>query len=111
MGTQISNKIKMAELKVAWIVAYVIGVPLYIYAAATNFDTWKAVLLFIIAGGIGILNLGRLAIKFFKELLIVMIEYKKERINIEGIKYLYIIIALLILIILLIATCLYLIFK
>jgi hypothetical protein len=52
VNNSINLKIKMAELKVAWIIAYIIGVPLYIYATATNFDTWKAVLLFVIAGGI-----------------------------------------------------------
>jgi hypothetical protein len=111
LNRSINIKIKMAELKVAWIIAYIIGVPLYIYATATNFDTWKAVLLFVIAGGIGILNLGRLALKFFKELLAVIIAYREQSINIHGVKYLYLIIFLLIIIIILIVICLILFFK
>jgi hypothetical protein len=111
LNRSVNAKIKMAELKVMWIIAYIVGVPLYIYATATNFDTWKAVLLFVIAGGIGILNLGRLALKFFKELLSVIIAYRKESINIQGIKYLYMIIVLLIIIIILIVICLILLFK
>ena len=105
---QIDKQIKMAELKVTWILFYAIIPPTYIYAAATNFDTWKAVFLFLIAGCTGLLALARLAIKFFKELLDVLVAYREKQVSIEGIKHLYIIIALLILIIILIALILFL---
>jgi hypothetical protein len=104
----IDKQLKMAELKITWILIYAIIPPTYIYAAATNFDTWKAVFLFLLAGATGILALARLSIKFFKELLDVLVAYREKRVSIEGIKQLYVIIALLILIIILIAFILYL---
>ena len=108
----LNNQIQMAELKIAWWIAYCVGVPVYIYAAATNFDTWKAVILFIIAACTGLLTLGRLSVKFFKELLTVLVEYRKEKISIDGgVKQLYIIISLLIVILILIAIVLFLNFK
>lgn len=39
---------KMAEFKVGLILAYVIGVPLWIFAYVPNFDSWKGNVLFII---------------------------------------------------------------
>jgi hypothetical protein len=108
---QIDNQVKMAELKIVWIILYSLIPPVYIYAAATNFDTWKAVFLFVLAGCTGIIALSRLALKFFKELLEVLVAYREKKVNIEGVKHLYIIIALLITIIILIALILFLSFK
>jgi hypothetical protein len=107
----IDKQIKMAELKIAWILLYVLVPPMYIYAAASNFDTWKAVFLFVLAGCTGLIALARLAIKFFKELLDVLVAYREKQVNIEGVKHLYIIIGLLITIIVLIALILFLTFK
>jgi hypothetical protein len=108
---QLDKQIKMAELKITWILLYAIIPPTYIYAAATNFDTWKAVFLFLIAGCTGLLALARLVIKFFRELLDVLVAYREKQVNIEGVKHLYIIIALLIVIIILIALILFLSFR
>lgn len=108
---QIEKQMTMAEFKIAWILLYVIVPPMYIYAAASNFDTWKAVFLFVLAGCTGLIALARLAIKFFKELLDVLVAYREKQVNIEGVKHLYIIIALLVIIIVLIALILFLSFK
>lgn len=108
---QIDKQIKMAEFKITWILFYTLMPPAYIYAAATNFDTWKAVFLFLLAGCTGMIALARLAIKFFKELLDVLVAYREKQVSIEGVKHLYIIIALLILIIILVALILFLSFK
>jgi hypothetical protein len=107
----LDKQVKMAEFKIAWILLYVMVPPMYIYAAASNFDTWKAVFLFILAGCTGLIALARLAIKFFKELLDVLVAYREKEVNIEGVKHLYIIIALLVIIIVLIALILFLSFK
>jgi hypothetical protein len=108
---QIEKQMTMAEFKIAWILLYVIVPPMYIYAAASNFDTWKAVFLFILAGCTGLIALARLAIKFFKELLDVLVAYREKQVSIEGVKHLYIIIALLVIIIVLSALILFLSFK
>lgn len=39
---------KMAEIKFGLILAYIIGVPLWIFAYVPNFDSWKGNVLFII---------------------------------------------------------------
>lgn len=39
---------KMAEIKFGLILAYIIGVPLWIFAYVPNFDSWKGNILFII---------------------------------------------------------------
>lgn len=107
----IDKKIKMAELKVAWVLFYMLAPPMYIYAVVNNFDTWKAIFLFVLASCVGLISLARLALKFFRELLDVIMAYNEKRVSIEGAKQLYIIIALLIIIILLIAVLLFVIFK
>jgi|SRR5688572_13174320 len=39
---------KMAEIKIGIVLAYLIGVPMWIFAFITNLDSWKSAALFIV---------------------------------------------------------------
>lgn len=39
---------KMAEIKIGLVLAYLIGVPMWVFAFITNLDSWKSAALFIV---------------------------------------------------------------
>lgn len=72
----------------------IVAPTIYILTVASDLDKWKTAVLVLLAFMYGIFKVGMLSLKFFKELLVVITEWREKKIKIEGVHYVYIILIL-----------------
>jgi hypothetical protein len=67
---------------------------LYIYTVANELDKWKSATLLLLGMIYGLFKIGMLSLKFFRSLLDLVVEWRKQKVRIEGIHYIYAIVFL-----------------
>lgn len=112
LNEQLDDFIDYHERQPVYLLILKILIPsLYIIAVANDIDKWRSAVLVLMAFLYGMFKVGMLSLKFFKELLDVLIAYKEKKVKIEGIQYIYIIIFLSVVLICLIVTLIFIIYK